>query len=181
MGNQTELRISGTGGQGIILAGVIMADAAVRDGKNSIQYQSYGPEARGGASRTEVIIGDEEIDYPKVSNPDVLLVMSQEACDKFACDLAKGGVIIVDSTYVQELPEIDGRVYKLPISRTARERIGREMVANVVALGAIVRITCVVSREALTKALLARIPRGTEDMNRKALELGWELAEKVLQ
>jgi 2-oxoglutarate ferredoxin oxidoreductase subunit gamma len=181
MGNQAELRFSGTGGQGLILAGIIMADAAIRDGKNSTQYQSYGPEARGGASRADIIIGDEEIDYPKVSNPDVLLVMSQEACGKFACDLVKGGVIIADSTYVQELPEIDGRVYKLPISRTARERVGREMVANVVALGAVVRITRVVSREALTKALLARIPRGTEDMNRKALELGWELAGRVLQ
>ncbi len=177
MGDQKELRFSGTGGQGLILAGIIMADAAIRDGRNSIQYQSYGPEARGGASRAEVIIGDEEIDYPKVSNPDVLLVMSQEACDKFACDLAKGGVIIVDSTYVQKLPELNGRVYKLPISQTARDEVGREMVANVVALGAVVRITGVVSKDVLLEALLARIPKGTEDMNCKALKLGWELAE----
>lgn len=181
MGGQTELRLSGTGGQGLILAGIIIADAAIRDGKNSIQSQSYGPEARGGASRAEVIIGDGEIDYPKVVRPDVLLVMSQEACDKFAGDLARGGVVIADSTYVREIPEINGRVYKLPISQTAKEKVGREMVANVVALGAVAKITGVVSREALTEALLARIPAGTEDMNRKALELGWRLVELKMQ
>lgn len=180
MGQNTELRLSGTGGQGLILAGIIVADAAIRDGKNSIQSQSYGPEARGGASRAEVIIDDEEIDYPKVSHPDILLVMSQEACDKYAADLEKGGVMIADSTYVQDLPAVEGSVYTLPISDTAREQVGREMVANVVALGAMARITGIVSRKALTEALLSRIPRGTEELNRKALELGWELGEKAL-
>ena len=181
MAERNELRLSGTGGQGLILAGIIMADAAIRDGKNSIQSQSYGPEARGGASRSEVIIGDEDIDYPKVNKPDVLLVMSQEACDKFAADLEQGGVMIVDSTNVHTLPAVNGAIiYKIPISSTAKEEIGREMVANVVALGAIARITGVVSRESLTEALLARIPKGTEDLNRKALEAGWVLAEGVL-
>ncbi|WP_027365161.1 2-oxoacid:acceptor oxidoreductase family protein [Desulfotruncus alcoholivorax] len=181
MGERNELRLSGTGGQGLILAGIIIADAAIRDGKNSIQSQSYGPEARGGASRSEVIIGDEDIDYPKVNKPDVLLVMSQEACDKFAADIEQGGVMIVDTTYVHTLPEINGAVvYKIPISMTAKEEIGKEIVANVVALGAIARITGVVSREALTEALLARIPKGTEELNRKALEAGWALAETVL-
>lgn len=164
----------------MILAGIIIADAAIRDGKNSIQFQTYGPEARGGASRAEVIIGDEEIDYPRVSQPDLLLVMSQEACDKFAPGLERGGVLIVDSTYVQKLPEVDGKVYLLPISITAREQAGREMVANVVALGAMVRLTGIVSWSALTEALLSRIPRGTEELNRKALDLGWQLAEQAL-
>lgn len=180
MGDNRELRLSGTGGQGLILAGIIIADAAIRDGKNSIQSQSYGPEARGGASRAEVIIDNEEIDYPRVSHPDVLLVMSQEACDKYAGDLEQNGIIIADSTYVEELPAVDGKVYTLPISVTARESVGRELVANVVALGAMVRITGIVSREALTEALFSRIPRGTEDLNRKALDAGWELGEKVL-
>lgn len=180
MGDNKELRFSGTGGQGLILAGIIIADAAIRDGKNSIQFQTYGPEARGGASRAEIIIGYEEIDYPRVSKPDLLLVMSQEACDKFASDLVRGGVIIVDSTYVQNLPKVDATVFTLPISVTAREQAGREMVANVVALGAMVRLTGVVSRSALNEALLSRIPRGTEELNRKALDLGWRLAEKAL-
>lgn len=175
-----RLRLSGTGGQGLILAGIIIADAAIREGKNTIQSQSYGPEARGGASRAEVIIGDDEIDYPRVSRPDILLIMSQEACDKFAADLEEGGVVIVDSTYVEHLPPVEGRVYKLPISSEAREKVGREMVANVVALGAMARITGVVSRESLQEALLSRIPPGTEELNRKALELGWQLGEKVL-
>ncbi|SFG21751.1 2-oxoglutarate ferredoxin oxidoreductase subunit gamma [Desulfotomaculum arcticum] len=180
MADRNELRLSGTGGQGLILAGIIMADAAIRDGRNSIQSQSYGPEARGGASRSEVIIGDDEIDYPKVSKPDVLLVMSQEACDKFATDFERDGVMIVDTTYVHTLPDVEGVIYKLPISMTARDEIGKEMVANVVALGVIARITGVVSREALTEALLSRIPKGTEDLNRKALEAGWSLVEKEL-
>lgn len=181
MAERNELRLSGTGGQGLILAGIIMADAAIRDGKNSIQSQSYGPEARGGASRSEVIIGDEDIDYPKVNKPDVLLVMSQEACDKFAADLEQGGVMIVDSTNVHTLPAVNGAIiYQIPISSTAKDEIGREMVANVVALGAIARITGVVSRESLTEALLARIPKGTEELNKKALEAGWALAENVL-
>ena len=180
MGSNRELRLSGTGGQGLILAGIIIADAAIRDGKNSIQSQSYGPEARGGASKAEVIINDEEIDYPKVSNPDVLLVMSQEASDKYAADLEKGGIVIADSSYVENLPEVEGVVYNLPISVTAREQVGREMVANVVALGAMARITGVVTRKALTDALLSRIPPGTEELNRRALDLGWQLAEKAL-
>lgn len=180
MGEKMELRLSGTGGQGVILAGIIIADAAIRDGKNTIQFQTYGPEARGGASRSEVIIGEEEIDYPRVAQPDLLLVMSQEACNKFASGLGRGGVMIADSTYVLDLPEVDGKVYQLPISTTAREHTGREMVANVVALGAMVRLTGIVSREALTEALLARVPRGTENLNRKALDLGWQLAEKAL-
>jgi len=171
-----QIRLSGTGGQGLILAGIIIADAAIRDGKTSIQSQSYGPEARGGASQAEVIISDDEIDYPHVTHPDVLLVMSQEACDKFVPGLKRGGMIIADSTYVYNLPEIDGKIYRLPISSTAREKLGREMVANVVALSAMVRLTGVVSREALKEALLSRIPKGTEDLNVKALELGWQLA-----
>jgi len=164
----------------LILAGIIIADAAIRDGKNSVQSQSYGPEARGGASRAEVIISDEEIDSPRVARPNVLLVMSQEAYDKFAGDLDRDGVVIIDSTYVRDRPGTGGAVYALPISSTAREQVGREMVANVVALGAMVRITGIVSRRALAEALLARIPRGTEELNLKALETGWQLAEKIL-
>ncbi|WP_347487967.1 2-oxoacid:acceptor oxidoreductase family protein [Desulfoscipio sp. XC116] len=178
--NNTELRLSGSGGQGLILAGIIIADAAIRDGKNSVQSQSYGPEARGGASRSEVIISNEEIDYPRVARPDVLLAMSQEACDKFADGLEQGGVLIVDSTYVYDRPAVEGVVYALPISRAAREQLGREIVANVVALGVVTRITGVVSQGSLTEALLARVPRGTEELNKKALDVGWQLAEQVL-
>jgi len=169
-----EIRLSGAGGQGLILAGIILAEAAILDGKNALQTQSYGPEARGGASKSEVIISQDEIDYPKVSVPDVVLAMTQEACDKYAGSISKAGVLLLDTTYVCELPQSKARVCALPISAIARDEVGKELVANVVALGALVRLTGAVTFESLVKALMRRIPKGTEALNRKALELGWE-------
>jgi 2-oxoglutarate ferredoxin oxidoreductase subunit gamma len=170
-----ELRLSGSGGQGLILAGIILAEAAILDGKNALQTQSYGPEARGGASKAEVIISQGEIDYPKVTLPDVVLAMSQEASDKYGKSLAPAGLLLVDSTNVYDLPQTKAKVCALPITAIARDGAGKEIVANVVALGALVRLTGVVTWESLTKALLQRIPKGTEAINKKALELGWEL------
>ncbi|HDL90300.1 MAG TPA: 2-oxoacid:ferredoxin oxidoreductase subunit gamma [Thermodesulforhabdus norvegica] len=175
-----EVRLSGSGGQGLILAGVILAEAAgVYDGKYVCQTQSYGPEARGGASRSEVVISDEEIDYPKAIKPDVLLAMSQKACDSYFFDLKPGGVLIVDSTFVKQLPTT--RAISLPLTATVRRELHSEMVANVVALGALVTITGVVSLKSLEAALMGRVPPGTEELNRKALELGIELAKNYLQ
>jgi 2-oxoglutarate ferredoxin oxidoreductase subunit gamma len=172
----SEILLSGTGGQGLILAGQILAEAVVRDGKNTVQTQSYGPEARGGASRTEIIISDDEIDYPKVTKPDILLVMSQEALRRFVGKLDENGILIVDSTYIQEIPTTPAKVYKIPYSKIARETLGKEMVANIVALGALAAISGVVTKESLLFALLSRIPKGTEALNQKALEIGWESA-----
>lgn len=179
MGNGIEILLSGSGGQGLILAGQILADAAVRDGKNAVQTQSYGPEARGGASRAEVIISSEEIDYPKVTRPDILLVMSPEALLKYVSRLNAGGTLIVDTTCIQDIPSTPCRVFALPYSRMAREALGKEMVANVVALGALAALTGVVSRESLQAALLSRIPRGTGALNLKALEMGWQSARQA--
>ncbi|MEW6662354.1 MAG: 2-oxoacid:acceptor oxidoreductase family protein [Bacillota bacterium] len=169
-----EMRLSGSGGQGLILAGIILAEAAILDGKNALQTQSYGPEARGGASKAEVIISQGDIDYPKVTVPDVVLAMTQEASDKYAGSVSSTGLLLLDTTYVHELPQSKAKVCALPISSIARDEVGKEMVANVVALGALVRLTGVVTLESLTKALMRRIPKGTEALNRKALELGWE-------
>lgn len=180
MSEKKEVILSGTGGQGLILAGQILAEAAVLDGKNTVQTQSYGPEARGGASRSEVIISDGEIDYPKVTRPDVLLAMSQEALNKYSPLVGRGGTIIVDTTYIEELPSTLARVVAFPCSRMAKENLGREVVANIVALGALAAITGVVSRESLEEALLHRIPKGTEDLNKRALELGWESASQIV-
>jgi 2-oxoglutarate ferredoxin oxidoreductase subunit gamma len=174
----SEILLSGTGGQGLILAGQILAEAVVRDGKNTVQTQSYGPEARGGASRTEIIISDDEIDYPKVTRPDVLLVMSQEALNRFAGMLDENGILIVDSTYIQEIPATKAKVYKVPYSKIAKETLGKEMVANIVALGALSAISGVVTKESLLLALMSRIPRGTETLNQKALEIGWKSASQ---
>ena len=179
MAQRSEIILSGSGGQGLIMAGQILAEAAVRDGKNTVQTQSYGPEARGGASRAEIIIRDGDIDYPKVTKPDVLLAMSQEAFHKYAGKLSDGGTLLVDTTYVQDVPPFAGRVFALPYSRIAKEKLGKEMVANVVALGALAALTGVVTKESLQAALLSRVPRGTGALNLQALELGWQFAAQA--
>lgn len=171
-----EIRLAGSGGQGLVLASVILAEAVVEhEGKNAVQNQSYGPEARGGASKSEVIISDEEIDYPKAINPDILLVMTQAAYDKYVKDLKKGGVLIVDEDLVKEIENGDYKLYKVPLVRTAAEKIGKAFVANIVALGALNGVKNIVSRESLEKAVLSRVPKGTEDLNRSALNAGYEL------
>jgi 2-oxoglutarate ferredoxin oxidoreductase subunit gamma len=173
---RVEIRLAGEGGQGMILAGIILAEAAaIFDEKNAIQTQSYGPEARGGASKSEVVIGSGELDYPEVLNADVLLALSQEACDKYASNLKKGGVLIVDEDKVTRVPF--SHAIKAPIIRQALETTGRTITANVVALGVLVGVTGIVSRESIEKAVLARAPKGTEEMNRAALAAGFSLAE----
>ncbi len=175
-----EVRLSGSGGQGIILAGIILAEAGIIDGKNVIQTQSYGPEARGGASKSEVILGESEIDYPKVINPDIVLAMTQEAANKYVSSMKEDGVVLVDSTYVKNPPKNVEKLYQIPITQIAKNNVGREIVSNMVALGALVGLTNVVTFEALEKAVLARIPKGTEELNRKALLLGYEEGLKLL-
>ncbi len=169
-----EIRLSGAGGQGLILAGIILGEAAVSyDGKRAVQTQSYGPEARGGASKAEVIISEGQIDYPKVTSPQLLLALTQEAFDKYLPDLAEGGTVIVDEAV--DTAGFEGEVIKKPILKKAREEIGRELVANIISLGITVAVTGVVSREAIKKAVANRVPAGTEELNSRALELGFEL------
>ncbi len=181
MANRYEIRLSGSGGQGMILAGVILAEAAALwDDKNAVQSQSYGPEARGGASRSEVIISDGDIDYPKAISIDLLLALTQEACSRYVADLKNGGFLVVDSDMVTQVPEGNYRVFRLPILSTATEELGRAQVANIVSLGAIVQLTGIVSKEAILNAVISRVPRGTEEVNRKALEAGYSLAEQAL-
>ncbi len=171
-----EIRLSGTGGQGLILAGLILAEAAgVYDGHEVIQTQSYGPEARGGASRAEVIISDNVIDFPKVTSPDIVLVMSQQACDRYGSQVKQGGIILVDDTNVSSLPTIEGAsVVTLPITEIARHDVGRQVVANVVALGALVGVTDIATPKAMEQAILSRVPKGTEELNMKAFNVGLE-------
>jgi len=171
-----EIRLSGSGGQGLIIAGVILAEAAgIYDGKYVCQTQAYGPEARGGASKAEVVISDVEIDYPKAMRPDVLLALNQKALDSYYADLKPGGLIVVDRTLVTDLPMEDA--VALPFTKIAREQLGKEMVANIVALGALARLTGAVTPEALEQAVLARVPPGTADLNQQALAAGIQLAK----
>lgn len=179
MGNRWEIRLSGNGGQGLILAGIILAEAGIIDGYNAVQSQSYGPEARGGASKAEVIISDREINYPKIGDAEILLAMSQQAYDKYSPHVKEGATLIIDSTLVKEVEEREGqKIYRVPITEIAKTETGREMTANIVALGAIVGVTGVVSAEALKEAVLDRIPAGTEEINLKALNAGLQAGTK---
>ncbi|MGI6703303.1 MAG: 2-oxoacid:acceptor oxidoreductase family protein [Clostridia bacterium] len=172
--SSTEIRLSGSGGQGLLLAGIILAEAAILDGKNAVQTQSYGPEARGGASKSEVIISEGDIYYPKVRKPNVFLALTQEAYNKYVGSTCEEGVIIADESV--EITDVKcAKKYSLPILDTAKNVVGRAMVANIVALGTINEITGLVSPEALEKAVLNRVPKGTEELNRKALETGREI------
>lgn len=178
--DRTEIRLAGEGGQGMILAGIILAEAAaIYDNKNAVQSQSYGPEARGGASKAEVIIAAGEIDYPEVLVADVLVAMSQEACDKYASNLKPDGLLIVDEEKVGRVPVTSA--VKAPITRLAVEATGKPITANVVALGVLVGMTGVVSREAIEKAVAARAPKGTEELNMAALAAGFAVAEGLRQ
>jgi 2-oxoglutarate ferredoxin oxidoreductase subunit gamma len=175
-----DIRLSGEGGQGLVLAGRILAEAAaVYDGKNATQSQSYGPEARGGASRSEVIISDEDIDYPKAVTLDLLLALTQESCDKYAKDLKDDGILLVDADAVTNVPQGKFKVYKVPISEIARTKIGKVVVANIVALGIIAQLLNVVSVDSLETAVLSRVPKGTEELNIKAFQTGMEVAKTL--
>ncbi|MFH1843245.1 MAG: 2-oxoacid:acceptor oxidoreductase family protein [bacterium] len=175
-----EVRLSGEGGQGLVLAGKVLAEAAaIYDDKNATQSQSYGPEARGGASRSEVIISDEDIDYPKAVNIDLLLALTQESVNKYHSDLKSGGILLVDSDACTDLPEGDFTVYRVPIIDIAREKVGKVLVANIVALGVLTELAGVVTREAVESAILARVPKGTEELNLNAFKAGVEAAQAL--
>lgn len=173
-----EMRLSGSGGQGMIFASVVIGKAiGIGENKNVVQSQSYGPEARGGASKADVVISADEIYYPKAMKLDLLLAMTQEALDKYLPDLKDDGILIVDSSLVTDYPK--ERAYALEFTRIARNEVGHIMVANVVALGAIAGLTGLVSKEGLTEVVLQHAPKGTEDKNRKAVDLGYEEARKL--
>ena len=177
MSSRYEIRLGGSGGQGIILMGIILAEAiGIYNGKFVAQTQSYGPEARGGSSKSEVIVSSGEIDYPKAMKPDLLLVMNQKSCDEFYPDLKPEGILIVDSTFVTQVPT--PKAYRIPFTRIAREKFRREVVANIIALGALSQLTPIVSPKAIESAVLARVPKGTEKLNRDALRAGMAAAKR---
>ena len=181
---RTEIRICGFGGQGVILAGIILGkSASLFDGKEAVQTQSYGPEARGGASKCEVVIDNKLIEYPKVQDLDVLVAMSTEALLKYIEDLKDEGTLIVDPgttdiSGVQDfIEEHNIKVYEAPATQTAMEDIGIKIVANIVMVGVITKITKVISKEAVIKAIEDSVPKGTEEKNVQAFEAGYVLVE----
>jgi 2-oxoglutarate ferredoxin oxidoreductase subunit gamma len=179
---RVEIRFSGSGGQGILLAAAIVAEGAAALGKQVVQTQTYGPEARGGASKSEVIISDEDIDYPEVQHPDINLVLSQAAYLKYAADTRPGGLLIFDSGLVATDATSDGMVLRgLPFTQAATEELGKKVVTNIVAIGAFVAISGVLPADGVEQAVLNRVPARFRDLNEQAFRLGLRLAGEAAQ
>ena len=169
-----EIRLSGSGGQGVITAAIIYAEAAVSAGMEAVQSQSYGPEARGGASKSEVIIDDTSpIYHPHVKTPDVVLAMTQKAADKYYKDLDLDGLLILDTDLVPEIPDF-ANVVCVPITKLAIEKVGKPLFANIVALGVLTKVLKLVDLETVRTAVSHRVPPHTVDANMKALQLGYD-------
>jgi 2-oxoglutarate ferredoxin oxidoreductase subunit gamma len=179
---RTEIRLAGFGGQGIIRSGLMLSMAAcIYSDKNAVQTQSYGPESRGGSCKSEVVIADGEIDFPKVDDPDILMIMSQEAYHKYVTIAKKNATILVDPDMVTERKDPpDAKIYDIPATKIA-EKMGKTIVANVVMLGALIAITNIVTPEAMKKAVLRNIPKGTEELNVTAFEKGYEYGKQLLK
>ena len=169
---------SGSGGQGVITAAIILAEAAVLyDDLNAVQSQSYGAEARGGATRSDIIISDTIIHYPKVIQPNVLVCLTQAAYNKFYSIIRPGGLLISDSRYVQTEKKVDAQQKEIAMYDTVIDKIGKPIVFNICMLGAVTALTGLVKPESIMKALENRIPADFLDMNRKALDIGIEMGD----
>jgi 2-oxoglutarate ferredoxin oxidoreductase subunit gamma len=172
-----EIRFAGFGGQGIILSGYITGKAAaVYDEKQAILTQSYGPEARGGACSAQLVVDNEDIDYPLVSQPTITVIMSQEAFDKFAKDSKPGSTLILDQDLVDASVEGEN-VHRVPMTRLAEE-MGRRIVANIVMLGAFTAVTGLISKDAMLESVRTSVPPKTIDLNVKAFEAGYDYARR---
>lgn len=177
-GYRKETRLSGTGGQGIVLAGILLAEAAgVHEDRHVVQTQSYGPEARGGASRTDVIISSTQILHSQIARPDVLVCLSQEAFNKFGQGLKPDGLLIIDPLFVDGARETTARTIKIEATQVAAS-IGNRRAANMVALGALGAASNVVLRESIEKALVKYVPARMVDVNLKALDAGYDYVLK---
>ena len=171
-----EVRFGGSGGQGVILMGVILALAATRDHRHVIQTQSYGPEARGGYSRSDVIISSRPVDYPQLLGIDLLVALSDEAAHRYAGMLKPAGVCIYDSEMVPDPPAFPCETFGIPFTQLALEQTGKAQTANILTLGAVVGLTGVVSEGSLEKAVLSLVPKGSEEVNAKAMRFGLGLS-----
>ncbi len=173
-----EIRLSGSGGQGLILAGIILARAAVIDQRRVTQTQSYGPESRGGSSRADVIISDHDIYYPEAVNFNCLLALTQEACDKYLFDLRESGILIIDTTHVKNLAMAAENTYELPFTDIAIEKLGSAISTNILSLAFLVHITGVVKESSLRQSISETVKPAFVELNLKAMNLGFELAAK---
>ena len=173
--SKQELRLAGSGGQGIILATVILAEVAVLAGKYTAQSQSYGPEARGGSCKAEVLISDEPILFTKVVTPTFVMALTQSSLEKYTKNLPESCRILADDSLTVPESAAPERITSLPILRTAKETVGKAQTANIVAVGVINRMLDLVPDEVMHEAVMRHVPRGTEALNEKALACGSEL------
>jgi 2-oxoglutarate ferredoxin oxidoreductase subunit gamma len=175
-----RLVFSGSGGQGVITAAILLGEAAVvYENLQAVQSQSYGAAARGGATRSDVIISDETIDFPKVLQPNGLICLTQIAYSKYHRIIRPGGLLITDSRFVVTSRKADAKQIELPLYQTVMDTIGKPIVFNICMLGAVIELTRLVAPESIMKALESRIPENFLEMNRQALELGISLAQAV--
>jgi len=175
----TRIVFTGSGGQGVITAAIILAEAAsIHDGKEAVQTQAYGPEARGGATRADIIISESPIRFPKVINPHVLVCLTQEAYNKFMGIIRPGGLLITDAKFVKCAQKTEARQVELDMYRTVMEKIGKPVVFNICMLGALVELTGLARPESIVRTLERKIPLDFVLMNKEALELGVALARE---
>lgn len=173
-----RLVFSGSGGQGVITAAIILAEAAViHEGMNATQSQSYGAAARGGATRSDIIISDQEINFPKVNQPNMLVCLTQDAYTGFGPEIRPGGILLSDSQFVETTRKVDARQIELPMYETIMDRIGKPIVFNICVLGALLGITNLVKPESVMRTLADRVPKDFVEMNQKALDIGIELGK----
>lgn len=175
-----EIRLSGSGGQGLILAGVILAEGAIMSELDAVQSQSYGPEARGGASKAEVIISDKDINFPKVGKSDILISLTQKSFNEYSKNIKENSIVIVDDS-IEVDESINAKIYKVAILDTAKEILKKPMTANIITLGALSNLIPQINPEHIKFAILNRVPKGTQDLNIEAFEEGRRILKQILE
>jgi 2-oxoglutarate ferredoxin oxidoreductase subunit gamma len=172
---RTEITIAGVGGQGSILAGMMLGKAAVaHDGKHATHTQAYSSELRGGFAAAWVVISDEPVEYPRVIHPDIIVAQAQDSIDRFSATLKADGILIIDSDMVTKIPDNISTIYRVPATSIARNTVSEPVTANIVMLGALCKCTEIVSRKAMEAAIAEMVPKGKEEKNKKAFQLGYE-------
>lgn len=174
--SRVRLVFSGSGGQGVITAAIILAEAAViHEGMNATQSQSYGAAARGGSTRSDIIISDKEINFPEVSQPNVLVCLTQDAYNSNSSVIRPGGILLTDSRFVVTTRKVDAKQIELPMYDNVVEKIGKPVVFNICMLGALITITEVIQPKSVLAAVAAKVPKDFIELNTNAFELGMEL------
>ncbi len=175
---RTRIVFSGSGGQGVITAAIILAESAVLyEGLTAVQTQSYGAAARGGATRADIILSEDQINYPMVNQPNILVCLTQTSYNAYAPSIRPGGLLLTDSRFVKIERKVDAIQRELPMYETVMEKIGNSVVFNICMLGVLVGMTRLIRVESLLEGLKNRIPKSALDINAEALHLGISLGE----